>query len=193
MSKFYGYMHWTLEEFPRCFYVGKGVLRRAHSNRSRNHKWHAVVKRFGLRVEVCVGPMTNEEACAWEIKQIARWGTFSTDHSHDSDNIGCNFTHGGDGSSGCVPSVETRRKMSESHMGNDGGRASLIGRPKSEAHKQAIRSALKGNARVSAALKGNQRTKGRKIPTDEITRRVETLRRNNARRKLLQILFARTS
>ena len=187
-------MHWTLEEVPRCFYVGKGVLSRAYSRRSRNHKWHAIINRYGLRVEIYVGPVTNEEACKWEIKQIARWGTFSDNHSHaDPIAIGCNFTRGGDGSTGCSPSLETRLKMSESHVGNDGGRTSLTGRPKSEAHKQAIRSALRGNARVSAALKGNQRTKGRKIPEDEIVRRVETRRQNSIRTRLLQLLLSRTS
>jgi hypothetical protein len=24
-NRFYGYKHWTLEEIPRCFYVGKGI------------------------------------------------------------------------------------------------------------------------------------------------------------------------
>jgi hypothetical protein len=58
----YGYKHWTLEERPRCFYVGKGVTGRAESNRSRNHKWHAIVKRFGIRVEICIGPVADDGA-----------------------------------------------------------------------------------------------------------------------------------
>jgi hypothetical protein len=96
ISRFYGYKHWTLEDVPRCFNVGKGVKGRANSKR-RNHKWHSVVERFGLRVEVCFGPVTNEEACAWEIEWVARENTFSTNHSHDDpSDIGCNFTLGGD-------------------------------------------------------------------------------------------------
>ncbi len=93
--RFYGYRHWTFEETPRCFYVGKGIKCRATSLQ-RSHKWHAIVKRFGLRVEECIGPVTNEEACAWEIESIAKEKTFSVDHSHDSPDIGCNFTLGGD-------------------------------------------------------------------------------------------------
>jgi hypothetical protein len=93
----YGYKHWTLEECPRCFYVGKGVAGRAESDRSRNHKWHAVVKRFSVRVEICVGPIANDAALQWEIENIAAEKTFSATHEHDCDDIGCNFTIGGDG------------------------------------------------------------------------------------------------
>jgi hypothetical protein len=65
--RFYGYKHWTLEEVPRCFYVGKGIKDRAHS-KDRGKKWHAIVERLGLRVEECAGPMTNRRACTWEIQ-----------------------------------------------------------------------------------------------------------------------------
>lgn len=187
MSKLYGYKHWTLEDVPRCFYVGKGVLSREKSKRSRNHKWHAIVKRFGLRVEVCIGPVTNDEACAWEVENIASMGTFSTCHDHDGFDIGCNFTRGGDGSNQCIPSLETRTKMSRSHMGNQHGRA-LAGVPKSETHKQAIRDALKGNPKVSAALKGNKHTLGMKMSKEALAKRSASLRLNNQRRRLLKLL-----
>ncbi len=112
VTEFYGYKHWTLEEVSRCFYVGKGGKYRPHCQR-RSHKWHAVVKRFGLRVEVCVGPVTNEEACAWEVEQIAQMKTFSTCFKHDTDDIGCNFTLGGEGATGRVHSEEAKRKIRE--------------------------------------------------------------------------------
>ena len=111
-NRFYGYKHWTLEEAPRCFYVGKGVANRPGSQRGRNHKWRAVTKRLGLRVEVCIGPVTDAEACAWEIEQITQEGTFSQCHDHDSDDIGCNFTRGGEGVAGCVWSQSRRERVS---------------------------------------------------------------------------------
>ncbi len=191
MSHFYGYKHWTLEAVPRCFNIGKGVANRAFSKRSRNHKWHAIVKRFGIRIEICIGPVTNSEACDWEIEQIEKEGTFSIVHSHnDVEHIGCNFTKGGDGSSGCIPGIETRLKMSQSHIGNTSGTV-MKGVPKTEEHKRAIREALKGNPRVSAALMGNTHTKGRKIPADEIARRSATLRLTNARKRFLRLLLKR--
>lgn len=111
---FYGYKHWTLEDPPRCFNVGKGLFRRAFSKNNRNHKWHAIVKRFGLRVEECVAFFSNEDACAWEIENIELMGTFTTNHSHDSDDVGCNLTRGGEGTLGrhLRVSEETRRKIS---------------------------------------------------------------------------------
>ena len=110
---------------PRCFYVGKGLQKRPSSAKNRNHKWHAIVKRFGLRVEVCIGPVTHEEACAWEIENIALMGSFSTNHSHnDPVDVGCNFTKGGEGTvgrpapnRGKSPSDATRIKMVLSHLG----------------------------------------------------------------------------
>jgi hypothetical protein len=112
-QRFYGYKHWTLEEHPRCFNVGKGLQGRPYQKRGRNHKWHAIVKRYGLRVEVCVGPLEHFDACAWEIEQIAAMGTFSTNHSHDNLNdIGCNFTRGGEGGFGRVRSDQERLEHS---------------------------------------------------------------------------------
>lgn len=78
--RFYGYKHWTLEDPPRCFNVGKGVKKRPKQASNRNHKWHSVVKRFGLRVEVCIGPIEHFDACSWEIKTIETMGTYSTNH-----------------------------------------------------------------------------------------------------------------
>lgn len=99
-DRFFGYKHWTLEAFPRCFYVGKGLKRRI-TRKDRNHKWHAIVKRYGLRIEICVGPISNKDVCCWEIEWIAKENTYSNNHSHvDSNDIGCNLTKGGEGTVG---------------------------------------------------------------------------------------------
>lgn len=116
-QKFYGYKHWTLESVPRCFYVGKGLRDRPEKRNQRNHKWKAIVVRFGYRVEICVGPISNEEACLWEIAEIHHEGTFFRIHNHDELDIGCNFTHGGDGVSGWQHDVTSKLKMSISHSG----------------------------------------------------------------------------
>ncbi len=109
LERFYGYKHWTIENIPRCFNVGKGIKGRSSQVKNRNHKWHAIVKRFGLHVEVCIGPVSNEKACIWEIETISEMKTFSTNHSHDDmNNIGCNFTLGGEGTPGRVKSIAER-------------------------------------------------------------------------------------
>lgn len=113
-NRFYGYKHWTLEEIPRCFYVGKGTKERPNGGR-RNHKWYAIVKRLGLRVEVCIGPISEEKAFQWETFNIVEEDTYTKNHHHNDDmDIGCNFTYGGEGTSGYSfkRSPETRKKMS---------------------------------------------------------------------------------
>ncbi len=112
-ERHYGYKHWTLEAVPRCFNVGKGLSNRPHSHAKRNHKWHAIAKRYGLRVEICVGPVSNEEARKWEIQNIELMGTFSTCHSHENINdINCNFTRGGEGTADYVWTEEQRIRLS---------------------------------------------------------------------------------
>ncbi len=151
--RFYGYKHWTLEESPRCFYVGKGLCSRTHSHRSRNHKWHAVVRRFGLRVEICVGPVTNQEACAWEIEQIVREGTFSECHAHDAEDICCNFTRGGDGVEGYKHSFATLKRMSRSiSLANRGRKHTVRSRLNmSNAHKKPVQQLSKADLHVVAS------------------------------------------
>ena len=110
-----GYKHWTTEDVPRCFYVGKGKSARPFARIGRNHKWHAIVKRYGLRVEICTESVEHFAACAWEIENIKLMKTFSTNHSHDDLNdIGCNLTHGGEGAAGRQINDITRAKMSSS-------------------------------------------------------------------------------
>jgi len=115
--RFYGYKHWTFEEVPRCFYVGKGLLNRPSDSLHRNHKWKAITKRLGRQVEVCFGPVTNEEAITWEIENIEFEKTFTINHSHDDDtDIGCNFTLGGEGMSGHKDSKETRERKKQAQI-----------------------------------------------------------------------------
>lgn len=109
--RFYGYKHWTLEDIPRCFYVGKGVESRPFQIRNRNKKHNNVMKKHGRRVEVCIGPVTHEAAVKWEVEHVAIEKTY---HFDDIEGIGCNFTKGGDGSFGWRASEEIRQKMSES-------------------------------------------------------------------------------
>lgn len=174
---FYGYKHWTLEVVSRCFYVGKGRSNRPHSNH-RSNKWHAIVKRLGFRVEVCVGPVSNQEACAWEVEQIVKENTFSTDRSHDTVDIGCNFTRGGSGTSGRVCSDITKQKLKHARASQvisiesrEKIAATLRGRarngpiwnkaiPLSDSHRKSIGDNLRGKphdderkARLSIAVK----------------------------------------
>ena len=143
--RFYGYKHWTLEAVSRCFNVGKGLQKRPWQVRNRSHKWHAIVKRFGLHVEICVGPVTNAEACNWEIEQIVQEGTFSKDHSHESDDIGCNFTRGGEGVVGRKHDEVTKRLISESSRGRRANEQARINMRKAQSKRSIVQYDLLGN------------------------------------------------
>lgn len=95
--RFYGYKHWTLETMPRCFYVGKGLKNRPNQLKGRNSKHRNVTIAHGCHVEICVGPMSHDDVVCWEITTIAASGTYHYDNPSE---IGCNFTHGGDGTPG---------------------------------------------------------------------------------------------
>lgn len=58
--------------------------------------------------------VTNAEACAWEIEWIAREKTYrfgQEHHQHNTDDIGCNFTPGGDGALGHTKTLQSRIKI----------------------------------------------------------------------------------
>ena len=180
-DRFYGYKHWTLEDVPRCFNVGIGLRRRPYqkSKKRRNHKWHAIVKRYGLRVEVCVGPISHKDTCVWEIEQIAVMETFSTNHSHDDLNdIGCNFTKGGEGALGNKPNITEKMRlgMSERRKGktpwNKGIPHSeeqllkMRGRPVSQETREKIGAANRGNVAWN---------KGQQTP-EEVREKIRTAR-----------------
>jgi len=126
-NRFYGYKHWTLEEVQRCFYVGKGQKDRPFHRKSRNHKWKAIAKRLGCRVEVCIGPILHEKVLLWETFNIIEENTYTNNfHYNDDFDIGCNFSYGGIGPIGWTVTEETRKKMS----------IAATGKKQSEEHKR---------------------------------------------------------
>lgn len=180
-ATFYGYKHWTLEATPRCFYVGKGHRKRPseRSNGRRNHKWHAIVKRHGLRIEVCVGPMTHEDVIIWEIANIASEGTFSTCHSHDDPiDVGCNFTRGGEGSPGHKPNVteKMRRGMSERRRGKAPWN---VGTPISEEQRRKLQERVVSHEtrlKISRANKGKPTWNKGKTLREETRKKIREAR-----------------
>ena len=109
------YVDWTLETSPRPFYVGKGNVERV-LNLERND-YHTNVKlKHGLRREVVMETLDEDEAYEREILIIASLHTFVNDPEWNG--IGTNMTPGGEGIRN--PSPDTRRKLSANgRKGND--------------------------------------------------------------------------
>lgn len=161
-SRFYGYKHWTREPVPRCFYVGKGTKRRPfdHTVGKRSKKWLAVVERYGLTVEVCLGPTTDPEVKNWEVAQIQAEGTYSKCTSLRSlEGIGCNFTLGGEGAVGVARTPEQKAAI-----GN------RFRKPKTPEHREKLRLANLGKRQSQESIEKTRRSKlGR--PLSEQNRR----------------------
>jgi hypothetical protein len=146
--RFFGYKHWTCEEQPRCFYIGIGLARRPFELRNRNHKHKYVTKKYGCRIEICVGPMLRAEAAQWEIDFIVAENTY---HYTNPNDIGCNFTLGGEGTSGSHHNLGKRKP------------------PRTEAHKDALRKARAKQDMTKHAASMLGKNKG-KLRPDNVSR-----------------------
>ena len=112
-ARFYVYEHWRPDR-GECFYVGKGVGRRARQlYKSARNDYHLAIQaklcRLGLKVEIkiAVGDLDEATAHSKEIELIAFWR--AAGHKL------VNLTDGGEGSSN--PSEQTRALMRATKLG----------------------------------------------------------------------------
>jgi hypothetical protein len=141
---FYVYEHWRTDR-DECFYVGKGKGRRAYSmiDRNRHHKAiQAKVAREGFAIEVrmVATGMSEDEAFAIECERIRFWRESNIDLA--------NMTNGGEGSSGCKRSEQS--KILQSQL--------MKNIPKTLEHRHKISVAHKGRPKKKC-LKVKERTK----------------------------------
>ena len=89
----YVYEDWTLEEIPRCFYVGQGTQSRVQKIKRNRFHTH-VVKRFGISRTVVFESQISSEIDKVEIFLISFRNTFH--HSTKADRqVASNFCLGG--------------------------------------------------------------------------------------------------
>ncbi len=98
------YIHIRLDT-GRVFYVGMGSCKRPYEKSKRNIHWKRVINKTDYEVKIIFENLTWEEACKLEIDTIYKYRR----------NDLTNMTAGGDGSKGCIPSVETRIKIGNYH------------------------------------------------------------------------------
>lgn len=113
MGKYYVYVH--IDPTTNLVrYVGKGHGKRAYDfhQRGAHHKnWLNILKSQNLKpiIEILASDLEETRALELEVLWIA---------AYRSEGIKlCNLTNGGDGVSGWVPSVETRKKWSNKLKG----------------------------------------------------------------------------
>lgn len=114
MMQWHVYEDWTLEEIPRCFYVGKGDDGRVLKIKRNPH--HSLVSSdLGHRRTVVLTTSDENEALIVERELIQKRHTHPRDPEYNG--IGCNRTLGGQGNSGRIVSEETKKRISEAKRG----------------------------------------------------------------------------
>jgi len=153
------YTYAYLREDRTPYYVGKGKGDRVHDKGKKEIK----PPKNKSRIIFLKQNLTEEEAFKHEIYMIAVFGRIDL-----GTGILRNRTNGGEGTSGCIPSEETKRKMSESKKGktlSDKHRKNLSdaqkGRTFSEEHRRKLSESKKGKSlpeetknKISEATKG---------------------------------------
>ena len=170
MQKYYTYAYLREDRTP--YYIGKGKEDRIYS-KQKNIK----PPKDKSRILYLKQNLTEEEAFKHEIYMIDVFGRkdLGTGILH-------NRTDGGEGSSGCIPSEETKRKLSEVNKGkivSEETRKKISetskGKTLSEEHIKKISEANKGHAvseetkrKLSEAHKGNTLSEEHKRKLSEV-------------------------
>jgi len=177
--KFYVYEHWRLDR-DECFYVGKGIGRRAYEMAKRNPHHKAVVNKvlregFGIEVKIVASGLTHEEASAIECERISFWRSSNIDLT--------NITIGGDGVPGYKHTKEFKQFISLRFKGIP---KSLESRAKQSATQTGKKASEETRAKLSAAKIGNKNFFGHKHSDETKAKmRASHLARNASKKELI--------
>ena len=129
MEKYCIYRHIRLDT-NKIFYIGIGSLKRPYNKISRNIYWKRITNKTNYEIQILKSDLSLEDAIELEKILINYYG-----RSNNKTGILCNLTDGGEGVFGMVvsketklkisntlkgrkPLIESRNKMSISHIGN---------------------------------------------------------------------------
>lgn len=175
-------------------YVGQTVfslkIRRArHINQTLNKQdnmyFHNALRKYGIKKfdwKILQKCDTIEELNRLEIHYIKLYDTF---------NNGYNLTKGGNGSVGCIPSIETRQKISKAHIGmkysektkrklsecRRGSKHPWFGRKHSEKSKLKMSEAKKGTKHPMYGKRGKESSSYGKRHSVEAKRKISEANR----------------
>lgn len=154
------------------FYVGMGKTKTRPWNMRNRSQWHKnIVAKNGVRVEMIIEDIDWDAAWWWEV----RWIKVLRDAGY----VLVNHTDGGDGLKN--PSLETRKKIGATHVGNK----YMVGRKLSEETKAKISKAHKGKSpnweiinRLAETNKNNKYMVGKKL-SDETKAKMSLAHKGN--------------
>lgn len=162
----YVYRHIRLDK-NEPFYIGrgsddKGKYTRAFSKKNRNKRWWNTISLAGYRIDILLDNLTWDEACDKEIEFIKLYG-----RSDLKKGTLCNLTDGGEGSLGnsIIPNAKTRLKMS--------------------LKKKGVKFSKQHKERLTNALIGNNRWKGKKHKEETKKKTSESIKLWHKKRKEL--------
>ena len=153
------YTYAYLREDKTPYYIGKGTGKRIYStNRSIKPP------KDKSRIIYLKQNLTEAEAFKHEIYMIAVFGRKDL-----GTGILYNMTDGGEGSSGCIPSEESRRKMSDARKGE---KHYLYGKSPSEESRRKMSEAHKGRTPSEESRRKMSDTHKGKTHTEETRRKI---------------------
>ncbi|MDE2099171.1 MAG: hypothetical protein KGL39_18090 [Patescibacteria group bacterium] len=154
-------MFFVYVDFTACgipFYVGKGLISRIKklSRGRENSKHENIANKYGQIRHIILATGSERLAFEFERQFIADLHTFAKDPL--AGRFACNFTIGGEGTSGAVPSEETRHKRRLSMLGKNKGKVL------SEEHRKKLSIAHTGKKHSEKwCAKMREIMKGRKL------------------------------
>lgn len=138
---FYVYLHRRATD-NSVFYVGKGKSNRAWGCAQRSKYWKFVAQKHGVFVEIEKDGMIESDAFGLEVELIAKY--------RDLGSVLCNFTSGGEGSSGLISSkrkkVHCSNGMSFPHT--QSAADWLIGLGNEKATSKSVSAAARGDKKT---------------------------------------------
>jgi hypothetical protein len=155
----YYYTYAYLREDKTPYYIGKGKGNRAY----KKHRKGIGVPKDKSRIIFLKQNLTEEQAFRHEIYMIAVFGRKDLGNG-----ILHNRTDGGEGSSGWVPSEETKRKQSEAHKGN----TTWLGKTHSEETKRKMSDTRKGKTHSEETKRKQSEAKKGKTFSEESKRKM---------------------
>ena len=165
---------------------GKQYVGQAVNIRKRENQWNSIGHYAGKAIDAArkkygIDAFDFKILIECEDEELNKWERYYIEKLNTKVPYGYNMTDGGDGKSGCIPSQETRKKLSESHKGKQ---IWCKGKHLSEEHKKKIADGNRGKKhsekskrKMSESRKGEKNHNFGKHPSEETRKKLSESRK----------------